>query len=39
MTGLWDLLALVTGARLKALRASHAKAADRLDQAVRDVTR
>ena len=36
---LWEVWEIVTGARLRALRAHHARAAERLDEAVREVTR
>ena len=39
MIGLWGVWGLITGARLRALRAQHARAADTLDEAVRGIAR
>ena len=39
MTGFWGLWDLISGGRLRALRARHAKAAETLDAPVREISR
>ena len=38
MTAIWTVWAYLTERRLRALRERHARAADRLDRTVRDLT-